>query len=53
MRILSAVYIVAMVFGFASQAHAENLPWHTDYTAALQEARDTGKPLLVAFRCIP
>ena len=28
-------------------------PWTGDYAAAKAEARQTGKPLLVVFRCVP
>jgi hypothetical protein len=27
--------------------------WHTDYAAARAEAKRSGKPLFVAFRCEP
>ncbi len=27
--------------------------WHSDYAAALQEARRSGKPLFLVFRCEP
>ena len=27
--------------------------WHTDYAAAQAEAKRTGKPMLVVFRCEP
>ena len=27
--------------------------WHTDYAAARAEARRTGKPILLVFRCEP
>jgi hypothetical protein len=53
MRVMSIAYIVAMVFGLGGQVRADDLKWHTSYLVALQESRDTGKPLLVAFRCIP
>jgi hypothetical protein len=31
----------------------EKLRWHDNYAAARAEARKTGKPLLVEFRCAP
>lgn len=27
--------------------------WHTDYTTARAEARRTGKPIMLVFRCEP
>lgn len=27
--------------------------WHTDYAAAQAEAKKTGKPLMLVFRCDP
>lgn len=27
--------------------------WHTDYAAARAEARKTGKPIMLVFRCNP
>lgn len=32
-------------------ADDDQLGWHSDYKKALQEAKQTGKPLLVEFRC--
>jgi len=45
--------VAVVVFSAVSHASADDLTWHTSYPTALQEARETGKPLLVAFRCIP
>lgn len=51
---------VALVLLGAADARAQNrkvdptkFGWHTDYAAARAEARRTGKPLLVVFRCEP
>ena len=32
-------------------ADDQSIAWRGDYRAALREARETGKPLLVEFRC--
>jgi hypothetical protein len=32
---------------------AAKLGWHTDYDAAKAEARRTGKPIFLVFRCEP
>jgi hypothetical protein len=31
--------------------HAEDITWRADYRAALREAKQSGKPILVEFRC--
>lgn len=31
----------------------DTLSWHSDYEEALAEARDTGKPIFLEFRCAP
>jgi len=36
-----------------AQGRPQALGWHTDYAAARAEAKRTGKPLFVAFRCEP
>lgn len=46
-------FVVTLVLGSGAFAQAQELVWHTKYEIALQEARETGKPLLVAFRCVP
>jgi hypothetical protein len=37
----------------ASLAHADDnfINWRTDYRAALQEAKQAGKPVFLEFRC--
>jgi hypothetical protein len=32
---------------------AAKFGWHTDYAAARAEARRTGKPIMLVFRCEP
>lgn len=32
---------------------AKAAPWHTSYESGREEARRTGRPLLVVFRCEP
>jgi hypothetical protein len=39
--------------GGANVPDARKFGWYTDYAAARAEARKTGKPLLVVFRCEP
>lgn len=35
------------------QVSADKPTWHSDYPQALAEAKRTGKPLFVVFRCQP
>jgi hypothetical protein len=47
-----------IVAGLALSAHAKELNprklgWHSDYASAKAEARRSGKPLMVVFRCEP
>jgi hypothetical protein len=51
---------VALVLLGAADARAQNRKvepakygWHTDYAAARAEARRTGKPIFLVFRCEP
>jgi hypothetical protein len=34
-------------------ACAQQIHWYDDYSAARAEARKTGKPIFLAFRCSP
>jgi hypothetical protein len=40
---------------FAQKAKADlaRNGWHTDYASGLREAKRTGKPILLVFRCDP
>jgi hypothetical protein len=37
----------------AQKVPAAQFGWHTDYAAARAEARKTGKPIMLVFRCEP
>jgi hypothetical protein len=52
MRWLSGVAL-GLASLLAAEARAQAPPWRTDYAAARAEARRTGKPLFVVFRCVP
>ena len=49
MRALSLVAI--SLFALTTSAEDNTIHWRGDYRGALQEARTSGKPLLVEFRC--
>jgi len=38
---------------FARDVDARKFGWYTDYAAGKAEAKRTGKPMLVVFRCEP
>jgi hypothetical protein len=48
------VAIAAVVCAvFSAHAQETDIHWHHLYDDALKEASETGKPLFVAFRCVP
>jgi hypothetical protein len=53
MKTIAILFATTILLSTGAWAQAEDMKWHTEYQAALQEARESGKPLLVAFRCIP
>ena len=53
MRSAVVVSLVVAASAFAQKGNPKATGWHTDYAAAKAEARRTGKPLFVSFRCEP
>lgn len=53
MRIALIVSLVAITPAFAQKVNPQATGWHTDYASAKAEAKRTGKPLFVVFRCEP
>jgi hypothetical protein len=53
MRIAVVVSLVVASSALAQKVSPKAAGWHTDYAAARAEARRTGKPLFVTFRCEP
>ena len=51
----SAVFVTLLLAApaVAQRGAPKAAGWHTDYAAARAEARRTGKPLFVVFRCEP
>ncbi len=45
-----ACFVVGAGLIARTRAGAQNSEWRSDYAAALQEARDTGKPLFAIIR---
>jgi hypothetical protein len=55
-RVLALSVLVALAqVGGAAEPKIEpaKYGWHTDYAAARAEAKRTGKPILLVFRCEP
>ena len=53
MRTAVVVSLVIVSSAFAQKVNPTATGWHTDYATARAEAKRTGKPLFVAFRCEP
>jgi len=55
--VLAAVAVAALSAGAAGAQPRKTDPakfgWHSDYAAARAEARRTGKPIFLVFRCEP
>ena len=49
---MRVVLTVALLFAPAAFAQQE-LYWHSNYEDALEEARKTGKPIFLEYRCSP
>jgi hypothetical protein len=48
-----AVGLIVSLLAAEARGQAKAPSWRTDYAAARAEARRTGKPLFVVFRCLP
>ena len=53
MRCAVLVSLLLTAPALAQKVNPKATGWHTDYAAARAEARRTGKPLFVTFRCEP
>ena len=53
MRCAVFVSLLLAAPALAQRGNPKATGWHTDYAAARAEARRTGKPLFVTFRCEP
>ena len=49
----AALLLPAAVSAQPNRADAARFGWLTNYAAALKEAKRTGKPILLVFRCEP
>ena len=54
-RVLAALVCLSVPVGVAGEQPADDdtLVWFDDYQQALAQAKETGRPLLVEFRCAP
>jgi len=53
MRCAVLISLILAAPALAQRVNPKATGWHTDYAAARAEAKRTGKPLFVAFRCEP
>ena len=51
--VLILTHSVEAQFGGRGQREAREYGWLTNYRAAKDEARKSGKPIMVVFRCVP
>ena len=49
-RVVSKLLLAAAFAAFSGSAGAQEIHWHTDYKAMIEEARQTGKPIFLSFR---
>lgn len=54
-RAARALLVLAVLSLYASTllAQSQELFWHQNYEDALEEARSTGKPIFLEYRCSP
>jgi hypothetical protein len=50
---LFALFLAAGTSSAAPKPDAAKYGWYTDYDAAKAEAKRTGKPMMLVFRCEP
>ena len=44
---------LACILWYAASAQDDSLDWFNNYQAALREAKRSGKPIFLEFRCEP
>ena len=47
------VLLLGLTASAAAQGRDAEVTWLNNYDIARAQARDTGRPLLVSFRCVP
>ncbi len=58
-RVISGCLLALLVsqvgasFAQSNAVNTNKIFWHEDYRLAMQESERSGKPLLLAFRCVP
>ena len=53
MRSILLIFLFVAFPAFGQRPNPRSTGWYTDYATARAEAKRTGKPLFVAFRCEP
>jgi hypothetical protein len=51
--VLPALLLTPLAAAAEPKVEAKKHGWHTDYAAARAEAKRTGKPIFLVFRCEP
>lgn len=52
-RIFASILLSCVVMGSTSYAQDDRFNWINSYKEGLRQARETGKPMLLSFRCVP
>ncbi len=52
-RLAAPAGLVLSLLALPSPADEDTLEWLSDYQEALREARKTGKPIFLEYRCEP
>jgi hypothetical protein len=53
MKTIAAIFLLSLAAIAQSKPGDDEIVWLDNYQAALKEARATGKPLFLEFRCEP
>lgn len=51
--VLASLLVASGTSSAAPKPEPAKFGWHTDYAAAKTEAKRTGKPIFLVFRCEP
>ena len=50
---LTPIALLALNLVAAANVSSQEIRWHDNYGAAMEEVQRTNKPMLLAFRCVP
>lgn len=53
MKFAAAIFLLSLAASAQSKRVDDDIVWLDNYQAALKEARATGKPIFIEYRCEP